>query len=127
MSYTEIILAIGWALAGGGWAMWFGERRTRIFIENFKVYGTSNPLQKAVTWQEPEPEDRIEEAIDNLTNGKRRQRHPESERVEYEVETVETGIEWLLAEAKGRGEVLTREDAESEARRMLNADGPDMD
>ena len=126
MTYTEIVLAIGWFLAGIGWTMWFGERRTRIFVENYKAFGTTNPLQKAAIWEDEGPEERIEEAIDHLTNGKKRQRQPESEKMEFDPETIKNGVKWLQDEAKARGETLSKKDAEDEARRMLMAEGPEM-
>ena len=127
MSDFQIVIALaGYAWAGVFAALWFGERRARIFIENYKAFGTTNPLQKAAVWQDDGPEERIEQAIDHLTNGKKRQRQPESEKIEFDPETIENGIAWLQNEAKERGETLSKKDAEDEARRMLLAEGPEM-
>ena len=128
MSEWQIVIALaGYAWAGIFLSLWYGERRTRIFIENYKTFGTTNPLQKAAIWEDEGPEERIEHAIDHLTNGKKRQRQPESEQMTFDPETIKNGVEWLRAEAKARGETLSKKDAEDEARRMLMAEGPEME
>ena len=79
--------------------MWLGERGKRLFIQNFQVYGQPNPLQKAVVWSDPEPEDRLasddEETVLKLESimGTRVTRSgPEGNgKIEYEQETADTG------------------------------------
>ncbi len=121
---------VGWVLAALAAGMWLGERGKRLFIQNFQVYGQPNPLQKAVVWSDPEPEDRIEETVGELESimGTRVTRSgPEDNgKIEYEPETLENGIDYLLAAAKEDGVQLSRKEAKEEVEKMLNAEGPDM-
>ena len=121
---------VGWVLAALAAGMWLGERGKRLFIQNFQVYGQPNPLQKAVVWSDPEPEDRIEETVGELESimGTRVTRSgPENNgKIEYEAETLENGIDYLLAAAKEDGVQLSRKEAKEEVEKMLNAEGPDM-
>jgi hypothetical protein len=130
MIWIAVIGLVGWAVAGFAIGMWRGERRARIFIENFQVYGQGNPLQKAVSWDDPTPEGRIEEEITKLESvmGTRVTRSgPEGNgKIEYDEETLENGIEYLLKAAEEDGVPLTKKQARDEVERMLNAEGPDM-
>ena len=121
---------VGWVLAALATGMWLGERGKRLFIQNFQVYGQPNPLQKAVSWDDPTPEDRIEETITNLESvmGTRVTRSgPEDNgKIEYDEKTLENGIEYILKAAKEEGVQLSRDEARDEVERMLNAEGPDM-
>lgn len=125
---------VGWVLAALATGMWLGERGKRLFIQNFQVYGQPNPLQKAVVWSDPEPEDRLasddEEVVQTLESmmGTRVTRSgPEGNgKIEYDEGTLENGIEYLLKAAKEDGVTLTEAQAREEVERMLNAEGPDM-
>lgn len=125
---------VGWVLAALATGMWLGERGKRLFIQNFQVYGQPNPLQKAVVWSDPEPEDRLagdgEETVMELESimGARVTRSgPEDNgKIEYEAETLENGIDYLLQAAKEDGVQLSRKEAKEEVEKMLNAEGPDM-
>jgi hypothetical protein len=46
--------------------------------------------------------------------------------LEFDEQTVEQGVEYLLAMAKEDGQQLSRKDALEEVERMLNAEGPEM-
>jgi hypothetical protein len=50
----------------------------------------------------------------------------ENGRLEFDEQTVEQGVEYLLAMAKEDGQQLSRKDALEEVERMLNAEGPEM-
>ena len=130
MTWLAIIGLVGWVIADFAAGMWNGERRARIYIENFQVYGQPNPPQKAVSWDDPSPEGRIEDEITKLENvmGARVTRSgPEANgKIEYDPETMENGIEYLLEIAKEDGVALTEKQARDEVERMLNAEGPDM-
>jgi hypothetical protein len=120
---------IGWAYAGFATGMWRGERQARIFIENYKAYGQSEPAAKAESWADETPESRVEDTIDKMESlmGQRvTSPGAENGRLEFDSETVEQGVEYLLAMAKEDGQQLSRKDAEEEVERMLNAEGPDM-
>ena len=110
--------------------MWNGERRARIYIENFRNYGQSNPLQKAVVWTDEDAEDRVEQEIDRMESlmGTRVMRSgPEDNgKIEFDKDTIENGIEYLISMAKESGEQMSREQAKDEVERMLAAEGPDM-
>ncbi len=127
MIWIAVIGLVGWAFAGLAFGMWRGERRARIFIENFQVYGQSNPLQKAVVWEDETPESRVEKTIDQLESIMgTRVGTSDNGKVEYDKDTIENGIEYLLEMAKEDGHQLTKEQAREEVERMLNAEGPDM-
>lgn len=130
MTWVTIIGLLGWAIAGFAVGMWNGERRARIYIQNFQTYGQQNPLQKAMSWDDPTPEDRIEDEIGKLENvmGARVTRSgPEDNgKIEYDAETLDNGIEYLLRAAKEDGVTLTEKQARDEVERMLNAEGPEM-
>ena len=130
MIWIAIIGLAGWAFAGFATGMWRGERRARIFIENHHVYGQSEPAAKATAWVEPDAEDRVEEEIDRLESlmGTRVTRSgPEDNgKIEYDEDTIENGIDYLLEVARESGEQLSREQARDEVERMLAAEGPEM-
>jgi hypothetical protein len=121
---------VGWVLAALAAGMWLGERGKRLFIQNIQVYGQPNPLQKAVVWEDPDPESRIEEEITKLESvmGTRVTRSgPEDNgKIEYDAETLENGIDYLLKAAKEDGVQLSEAQAREEVEKMLNAEGPDM-
>ena len=129
MTWIAIIGLVGWVIAGFAVGMWRGERRARIFIENFRAYGQSSP-QRATAWTDEDAEDRVEETIDNLESimGARVTRSgPEgNSKIEHDPETIENGIEYLLSMAKEEGAKLSRKDAKDEVERMLAAEGPEM-
>ena len=124
------VALVGWVLAALGLGMWLGERGKRLFIQNFQIYGQPNPTEKATSWDDPTPEDRVEEEITRLESvmGTRVTRSgPEANgKIEYDPETLENGIDYLMQAAKEDGVTLTKEQAKDEVERMLNAEGPDM-
>ena len=116
---------VGWAAAAFALSAWWAERRIRIFVENFSAFGgTPRP---AVSWPEDTPEDRIEDEIKKIEEiaGERMKRSGGTD-VKYDQETLENGVEYLLSEARERGEQLSIEQATDEAERMLNAEGSEM-
>ncbi len=129
MIWVAVIGLVGWAVAGFAAGMWRGERRTRIFIENYRTYGTGEP-SPAVVWPDDDPETRIEKTIDKLESvmGVRVTRSGPgvNGRVEYDEDTIDNGIDYLLEMAKESGAQLSRDQAREEVERMLNAEGPDM-
>lgn len=130
MIWIAIIGLVGWVIGGFALGMWNGERRARIYIENFRNYGQSNPLQKAVVWTDEDAEDRVEQEIDRMESlmGTRVMRSgPEDNgKIEFDKDTIENGIEYLISMAKESGEQMSREQAKDEVERMLAAEGPDM-
>jgi hypothetical protein len=130
MTWIAIIGLVGWAVAGLATGMWRGERRARIYIENFRTYGQSEPAAKATAWVEPDAEDRVEEEIDRMESlmGTRVTRSgPEDNgKLEFDEDTIENGIDYLLEVAKESGEQLSRAQAKDEVERMLSAEGPEM-
>jgi len=107
--------------------LWLGERRARLYIQNWQQYGTPTPLNRAIVAHPLDAETRLESAIDRvLGRDKRRQVRQEDAPIEYDEKTIENGVQFLLNEAKMRGEQLSEEEAYDEAVRMLNAEGPEM-
>ncbi len=130
MTWIAIIGLVGWVIGGFALGMWNGERRARIYIENFRAYGQSEPSAKATAWVDPNAEDRMEEEIDRLQSimGTRVTRSgPEDNgKLEFDEDTIENGIDYLLEVAKESGEQLSREQARDEVERMLTAEGGEM-
>ena len=130
MIWIAAIGLVGWAFAGFATGMWRGERRARIFIENYRAYGQSEPSAKATAWMDEDAEDRVENTVKNLESlmGTRVMRSGPGEngRLEFDEDTIENGIAYLLETARESGEQLTREQAKDEVERMLTAEGPEM-
>ncbi len=82
------------------------------------------------TWPDDDPETRLNETIDALENvmGERVSRSGPGVdgKVEYNEDTIENGVNYLLEMAKESGAQLSRDQAREEVERMLNAEGPDM-
>lgn len=118
---------IGWALALVMGSLWLGERRIRIFVQNYTTFG-GTPLKKAVVFSQPDAEDAIEEAIDRIEGiaGAKVARQPNAEDAKFTQETLQNGIDWLIHEARENGQSLTVDQATEEALRMLNAEGTEM-
>ena len=114
-------------LAGWLFGLWRGERIARRYIENMQTYGTPEPLKKAVVTHPYTAEDAIEEVIDEAT-GRRTLRlvRQDDSQPAWDEQTVQNGVEWLLDEARSRGEQLSTDDAREEVMRMLNAEGSEM-
>lgn len=122
------MLAIaGWVLAVLMMGLWIGERRMRIFIQNYTTFG-GTPLKKAVVFSQPDAEDAIEEAIDRIEGiaGAKVARQPTAEDAKFTQETLQNGIDYLLHEARESGQALSVDQATEEALRMLNAEGTEM-
>jgi hypothetical protein len=122
---------LGWVVAALMVGLWLGERTSRLYLQNIQFYGQPNPLQTATAWSEETPEDRIEDTMDRIQSamGERVTRSGPGVdgKVEYDEDTVENGIDFLLSEARENGEHLSREQAADEVERMLAAEGPSME
>ena len=119
---------VGWVLAVLMMGLWLGERRMRIFVQNYTTFG-GTPLKKAVVFSQPDAEDAIEEAIDRIhgiAGTKKVARQPTPEDAKFTEETLQNGIDYLLHEARESGQSLTVDQATEEALRMLNAEGTEM-
>jgi hypothetical protein len=118
---------VGWIVAVLMMGLWLGERRMRIFVQNYTTFG-GTPLKKAVVFSQPDAEDAIEEAIDRIEGiaGAKVARQPTPEDSKFTAETLQNGIDWLLHEARENGHQLTVGEATDEAMRMLNAEGTEM-
>ena len=120
-----LALAItGWAMAIVMMGLWFGERRMRIFIQNYTTFG-GNPT-KAKLYVPDDAEDAIEDAIDRIQGiaGTKRTAPPQDGK--FTEDTLQNGIAFLLHEARESGTALSVEQATEEALRMLNAEGSEM-
>jgi hypothetical protein len=107
--------------------LWLGERRSRVYIENWQQFGNPTPLQKAVMVHPLDAETRIEQAIDAATGSPNlRVVRQEDAPPAHDPRTIENGVAFLLNEARLRGEQLSEEEARDEAIRMLNAEGTEM-
>ena len=130
MTWIGIFGLVGWVIAGFAVGMLNGERRARKEIENFRAYGQAEPSAKATSLVEPDAEDRIEEEIDKLQSimGTRVTRSgPEDNgKLEFDEDTIENGVNYLLEVARESGEQLSKEQARDEVERMLAAEGPEM-
>jgi len=130
MTWVGVFGLVGWLIAGFAVGMLNGERRARKFIENYRAYGQSEPSAKATSWVDPNAEDRIEEEIDKLQSlmGTRVTRSgPEDNgKLEFDEDTIENGVNYLLEVARESGEQLSKEQARDEVERMLAAEGPEM-
>ncbi len=122
---------LGWILAALMLGLWLGERTSRLYLQNIQFHGQPNPLQAATAWDDETPEDRVEETINRIENvmGNRITRSGPGVdgKVEYDEDTIENGVEFLLSEAREHGEQLSREQAKDEVERMLSAEGPNME
>lgn len=118
---------VGWAAAFFAISLWWGERRMRIFVQNYTTFG-GTPLKKAKVFEEPDAEDAIEEAIDRIEGiaGTKVARQPTPEDAKFTAETLDNGVQWLMAQARETGTVLSVDQATEEALRMLNAEGTEM-
>jgi hypothetical protein len=107
--------------------LWLGERRMRVFVQNYTTFG-GTPLKKAVVFSQPDAEDAIEDAIDRIEGiaGAKVARQPTAEDAKFTSETLQNGIDWLIHEARENGQSLTVDQATEEALRMLNAEGTEM-
>ncbi len=116
---------VGWSAAFFAISLWWAERKIRIFVQNFSAYGGTP--QPARHWPDVSPEDRIEEEItkiEEIAGERMRRSSPTS--AKYDQDTLQNGIDFLLHEARERGEQLSVEEATDEAERMLNAEGTEM-
>ncbi len=129
IAWVTALAFVGWVGAAFAASGWMAERRTRIFVSNYKTYGAGEPVG-ATSWPDADPEARVEKTIDEISSimGTRVTRSgPEDNgKVEYEADTVENGIDYLLEVAREEGQQLSRDQAREEVERMLNAEGPDM-
>lgn len=121
------VAIIGWAAAIWMFGMWRGERRMRVFIQNYTTFG-GTPVKKARVFAQPDAEDAVEAAIDRIEGiagtGEKRRATPED--AKFTAETLDNGVQWLLAQAREAGQVLSVDQATEEALRMLNAEGTEM-
>jgi hypothetical protein len=116
---------VGWSAALFAISMWWSERKIRIFVQNFSAFGGSP--RPAVAWPDTNPEDRIEEEITKIEEiAGERMRRSSPTTAKYDQETLQNGIDFLLHEARERGEQLSITEATDEAERMLNAEGTEM-
>ena len=118
---------VGWAAAFFAISLWWGERRMRIFVQNYTTFG-GTPLKKAVVFAQPDAEDAIEDAIDRIEGiaGTSEKRRATPEDAKFTAETLQNGIDWLIHEARENGQAITVDQATEEALRMLNAEGTEM-
>lgn len=118
---------VGWTAALFAISQWWAERRMRIFVQNYTTFG-GTPLKRAQVFEQPDPEDRVEEAIDRIQGiagtGEKRRATPED--AKFTAETLDNGVQWLMAQARESGQVLSVDQATEEALRMLNAEGTEM-
>lgn len=116
---------VGWTAALFAISLWWSERKIRVFVQNFSTFGgTPRP---ATVWPDTNPEDRIEDEIKKIEEiaGERMKRSSPTD-AKYDQETLQNGIDYLLHEARERGEQLSVVDATDEAERMLGAEGTEM-
>ena len=116
---------VGWSAAFFAISMWWSERKIRVFVQNFSAFGGTP--QPAVSWPDTNPEDRIEEEITKIEEiARERMKRSSPTTAKYDQETLQNGIDFLLHEARERGEQLSLTEATDEAERMLNAEGTEM-
>ena len=117
----------GWAAALALLSLWWGERRTRIYIQNYTTFG-GTPLKKAKVFTPPDEEEELESALDKIEGiaGTKVGRQPTPEDAKFTQDTLQNGIEWLMHEARENGRALSIAEATEEAERMLNAEGTEM-
>jgi len=129
IAWVTALAFVGWVGAAFAASGWMAERRTRIFISNYRAYGAAEPV-RATSWPDVDPEARLDKTIDQLESvmGERvtRSGPGANGKVEYEQDTIEAGIDYLLEVAREEGHQLSRDEARDEVERMLNAEGPDM-
>ena len=118
---------IGWALGVVMTGLWLGERRMRIFVQNYTTFG-GTPLKKAKVFTPPDEEEALENALDRIEGiaNTKVSRQPTPEDAKFTTETLDNGVQWLMAQAREAGSVLSVEQATEEALRMLNAEGTEM-
>ena len=117
----------GWAVAVISFTLWLSERRVRIFIHNYTTFG-GTPMKRARLHEPQDAEDRLEETLDRIEGiaGTKDMRRAAPEDAKFSEETLQNGIDWLLAQAQESGQALSVEQATEEALRMLNAEGTEM-
>ena len=118
---------VGWTAAFFAISLWWGERRMRIFVQNYTTFG-GTPIKKARIFREPDAEDVLEEAIDRIEGiaNTKISRQPTAADAKFTADTLQNGIDWLMHEAKESGRQLSVEEATQEAELMLNAEGTEM-
>jgi hypothetical protein len=118
---------VGWAAAFFAISMWWSERRMRIFVHNYTTFG-GTPLKKARVFAPPDEEQVLETALDRIEGiaNTKVSRQPTPEDAKFTAETLDNGVQWLMAQAREQGSMLTVEQATEEAERMLNAEGTEM-
>ena len=118
---------VGWAAAFFAISLWWGERRMRIFVQNYTTFG-GTPLKKAKVFTPPDEEEALENALDRIEGiaNTKVARQPTPEDAKFTAETLDNGVQWLMHQAREAGEVLSVDQATEEALRMLNAEGTEM-
>lgn len=124
MNELTMIAIGGWVLAVLMMGLWLGERRMRIFIQNFTTFGGTP--RKAKLFVPPDAEDALEDAIDRIEGIANTKRRATPEDAKFTAETLDNGVQWLMHQAREAGEVLSVDQATEEAMRMLNAEGTEM-
>ncbi len=121
------LVIIGWGAFVLMTGMWLSERRMRIFVQNYTTFG-GTPLKKAKVFEQPDAEDALEDAIDKIEGiaNTKVARQPTPEDAKFTAETLDNGVQWLMAQAREAGTVLSVDQATEEALRMLNAEGTEM-
>lgn len=114
----------GWVIALLAVFQWFNERRMRIFVQNFTAFG--GVPGKARVYDPPDEHSRLEETIDRIQGIAGVKRTGPIDGGDYEEQTIENGVAYILEVARLNGEQVSEEQAREEAERMLNAEGPDM-
>lgn len=120
MSSLLIAVFVLEGVAAVFFGLWLGERKARIYMQNWQQFGTPDPLKRAVVL----PQEL--QAVDGKPDLRIMRREDTPPAVEFDPGTIENGVQFLLNEARMRGESLSEEDARDEAIRMLNAEGPEM-
>lgn len=125
MIFWAAVAGLGWGMALLFVGLFMGERGRRKYVENLQFYGGPGRLERARAYHPDDPEDRVEKAVDGVLNQKRIVR-PKDAPPSYDPQTIENGVQFLLSEARARGEPLTQSEALDEVIRMLNAEGTEM-
>ena len=121
---SEWVAIGGWVVALIAVFQWFNERRMRIFVQNFTAFG-GVPV-KARVYDPPDEHSRLEETIDRIQGIAGVKRTSPTGGDQYEEQTLENGVAYILEVARLNGEQISEEQARDEAERMLNAEGSEM-
>ncbi len=101
----DFLAALGWIAAALAIGLWWGERGRRKAAENWVVTGAPEAPKAVSMAPSKEAEDRFAESVQ-----------------EYSKESVDRGVQQLMADAKTAGVAISEADARRDVETMLSGE-----